>query len=311
MLSLRRSIPRRTGAADPAPGGALVTGAGGGLGAEIADLLARRGHVVHVTDVDGDAAEATARRIGNGAFASVLDVRDDPACAAAARRTVERAGSLRVWVNNAGVLVTGPAWEQTAEQRRLMVEVNAIGTMNGTVAAIAEMKESGGHIVTIVSLAGLVAVPGEGVYAGTKHAAIGFSLSTQTDLHLAGLKDIHISCVCPDGIWTPMLHDKLDDPQAALSFSGKLLQPGEVVDAVGRVLDRPRQVTVVPAWRGWQVRLADAVPDLSLKALPLVVKQARRAQRAYARTLPARTAPDQVPHQIPDRVTHRVADRGA
>jgi NAD(P)-dependent dehydrogenase (short-subunit alcohol dehydrogenase family) len=266
--------------------GALVTGAGGGLGAQIAALLANRGHQVHVTDVDLAAAEATAQRIGNGAFASLLDVRDDDATRAAAATTVERTGRLAIWVNNAGVLVTGPAWLQTAEQRRLMLEVNSLGLMNGTIAAINTMTGSGGgHIVNIVSLAGLVAVPGEAVYAGSKHAALGFSLSTQTDLHLAGIKDIDISCICPDGIWTPMLFDKLEDEQAALSFSGKLLQPEEVVAAVDKVLDRPRQVTAVPHWRGAQVRLADSLPGLALKALPLVVGQAKRAQKKYARKL--------------------------
>ena len=68
-------------------GGALVTGAGRGLGLEIARGLARRGLVVHLTDVDGAAVEAAAAEIGGGAFASVLDVRDPEACAAAARET--------------------------------------------------------------------------------------------------------------------------------------------------------------------------------------------------------------------------------
>ena len=66
------------------------------------------------------------------------------------------------------------------------------------------------------------------------------------DLRIAGLRTIDISCICPDGIWTPMLHDKLDDPASALSFSGKLLQPEEVVAAVGKVLARPRPVPAAP-----------------------------------------------------------------
>ena len=267
------------------PGGALVTGAGGGLGARIAGLLAGRGHAVHVTDVDPAAARATADGIGHGAFASALDVRDDAACTAAATATVERSGRLDVWVNNAGVLVTGPAWEQTADQRRLMMDVNATGVVNGTVAAINAMRGSGGgHIVNIASLAGLVAVPGEGVYAGSKHAVLGFSLSTQCDLRMAGIDGIRISCVCPDGIWTPMLHDRLDDPGAALSFSGKLLTVGEVTAAVDKVLDRPRQVTAVPAWRGVQVRVMDALPELGLRSLPLGVALGRRAQKKLSRT---------------------------
>jgi NAD(P)-dependent dehydrogenase (short-subunit alcohol dehydrogenase family) len=264
--------------------GALVTGAGRGLGARIAEVLARRGHVVHVTDVDAAAAQETAERIGGGAFASVLDVRDAEACTAAARETAERTGRLAVWVNNAGVLFTGPAWTNTVEQRQLMLDVNVGGVMNGTVAAIGQMRSAGGgHVVNIASLAGLVAVPGETVYAGTKHAVMGFSLSTQADLRRAGVDDIRISCVCPDGIWTPMLHDRLDDPEAALSFSGRLLAVDEVAAAVDKVLDRPRQVTAVPGWRGVQVRIADAMPDLALRALPLIVGQGRRAQRRFRR----------------------------
>lgn len=141
------------------------------------------------------------------------------------------------------------------------------------------MRSTGGHIVNIVSLAGLTAVPGEAVYAASKHAAIGFSVSTLADLRLAGTKDIDISCVCPDGIWTPMLHDKLEDPASALSFSGRLLRPADVVAAVRKVLDRPRPVTAVPGRRGLQARLAGALPALGLRALPLMVAKGRRVQR--------------------------------
>lgn len=275
--------------ADGTRAGAVVTGAGQGLGRAIAGLLAERGYTVMVTDIDPARAEETAAQLGGDAFAQVLDVRDFAQTTAARDAIVDRAGRLDVWVNNAGVLFTGPPWEQTEETRRLMVEVNALGTMNGTVAAIEAMRiqTQGGHIVNTVSLAGLVAVPGEGVYAGSKHAALGFSLSTAADLKIAGIDNIDISCVCPDGIWTPMLYDKLDDPGAALSFSGKLLQPEDVVHAVGRVLDKPRLVTAVPRWRGTQVRLFDSLPGLALKALPLAVKLGRRTQkRLRARGLP-------------------------
>jgi NADP-dependent 3-hydroxy acid dehydrogenase YdfG len=261
-----------------------VTGAGRGLGARIAALLAERGHAVHVTDVDLDAATEVAARIGGGAFASALDVRDAAACDAAAAETVARTGSLDVWVNNAGVIVTGPVWDQTPEQRRLMVEVNTLGVMNGTISALGPMRDAGrGHVVNVASLAGLVAVPGEGVYAGSKHAVLGFSLSAAADLRLAGVRDIDISCVCPDGIWTPMLHDRLEDPGAALSFSGVLLSVDQVAEAVGQVLDRPRPVTAVPRWRGAQVRAVDAFPRLGQHGLALGVRLGRRAQRRLRR----------------------------
>ena len=264
-------------------GGAVVTGAGRGLGKLIAGLLVERGHEVLVTDLDEVSAEAAAAELGPRAHGMALDVRDVEQLDAARKEIVERAGRLDVWVNNAGILVTGPAWEQDEPTRRLMLEVNALGTINGTVTAIDAMRGQGGHVVNMVSLAGLTAVPGEAVYAASKHAAVGFSLSTLTDLRLAGIKNIDISCVCPDGIWTAMLHDKLEDPNAALSFSGKLLQPEEVVAAVARVLDKPRPVTTVPRWRGAQARLADVVPEIGLVMAPLVVKQGRRAQQRLLR----------------------------
>jgi NAD(P)-dependent dehydrogenase (short-subunit alcohol dehydrogenase family) len=273
-------------------GGAVVTGAGRGLGRQIGELLAVRGHQVLVTDVDAATAQAAADEIGLGARALAVDVRHRAQVEAARDAIVEQAGRLDVWVNNAGVLVTGPPWEQDEATCRLMLEVNALGTINGTVAALAAMRrDGGGHVVNIVSLAGLTAVAGEAVYAASKHAVLGFSLSTVADLKVAGVEDIDISCVCPDGIWTPMLHDKLEDPASALSFSGRLLQPEDVVDAVRRVLDRPRLVTTVPRWRGLQARLADAIPELGLRAVPLVIAQGRRNQRrllAEGRPDPAR-----------------------
>jgi NAD(P)-dependent dehydrogenase (short-subunit alcohol dehydrogenase family) len=265
-------------------GGALVTGGARGLGLEIARRLAARGYFVHVTDLDGALAARGAAQLGERAFGSALDVRSFPACRAAAARTVRRAGSLEVWVNNAGVLVPGPAWEQDERTRALMLEVNGTGTINGTLAALEPMRAAGrGHIINVVSLAGLVAAPGEAVYAASKHAAIGFSLATLADLRIAGIDDVEISCVCPDGIWTPMLFDKLEDPNAAASFAGVLLRPDQVADETIGLLDHPQPVLAIPRWRGRLMRLLDLLPALSLRYAPRIISRARRKQRRYLR----------------------------
>jgi short-subunit dehydrogenase len=270
-------------------GAAVVTGAGGGLGAQVAKRLAAKGFDVLVTDVDLAAAEAVAtalRESGANAFASVLDVTDPDACRAIAREAVARTGALAVWVNNAGILATGPVWSHDDATRRAIFEVNALGTMHGTIAALEVMRALGrGHVVNIASLAGLTPVPGESVYAATKHAVLGLSLSTLADLRIAGERDVHISCICPDGMWTPMLHDRLDDPGAALSFSGTLLTPERVADVVASVVDRPRPVTAVPRWRGGQVRVLAAMPRVSMALAPHVVRASRRLQRRAARRI--------------------------
>lgn len=261
---------------------AVVTGAGGGLGRAIALDLASRGYLIQATDVDAAAAAETASQIGAGASSAELDVTDGEACRAVASAAAARSGQLDLWVNNAGILVTGPSWQQDEATRRTMLDVNALGTMNGTIAALEKMLATGsGHVINVISLAGLVAAPGEVNYSASKHAAIAFTLGTLFDLRRSGVKDIQISAVCPDGIWTPMLADKLDDPAAAGSFSGQLLTPERVATEVGKLTERPRPLLVLPRWRGPLLRLFDLFPRLALRLLPLVMRDAQRRQRRY------------------------------
>ncbi len=265
---------------------AVVTGAGSGLGRAIALDLASRGYLVQATDVDVDAAATTAAKIGAGGSASELDVTDAEACRATAAAAAAKGGSLDLWVNNAGVLATGQSWEQDEGTRRAMLDVNALGTMNGTIAALEKMLPvSRGHVINVISLAGLVAAPGEVNYSASKHAAMAFTLGTLFDLRRSGVSGIELSAVCPDGIWTPMLADKLDDPAAAGSFSGELLTPEHVATEVGKLAERPRPLLVLPRWRGPLLRLFDLFPRFALRLLPLVMRDARRRQRRYKRMI--------------------------
>lgn len=265
---------------------AVVTGAGGGLGRAIAAELARRGYAVRVTDVDAEAAARVAAELGAGATSSPLDVRDEAACRALAEEAGAGDGGLDLWVNNAGILATGLAWEAEEPARAAMLAINAAGTMNGTVAALGPMLAAGrGHIVNVVSLAGIVAAPGEVPYSASKHAAMAFTLGTLFDLRRAGHRGIELSAICPDGIWTPMLEDKLDDPDAAGSFSGQLLTAEQVAREVGRLTARPRPVLVIPRWRGPLLRIFDLFPRLGLRLLPAVMWDARRRQRRYKKLI--------------------------
>jgi NAD(P)-dependent dehydrogenase (short-subunit alcohol dehydrogenase family) len=264
---------------------AVVTGAGSGLGRAIALELAHRGYLVHATDVDADAAARTAAEVGAGARSAGLDVRDEAACRALAEATAY-GGSLDLWVNNAGILVTGPSWTQDEATRRAMLEINTLGTMNGTIAALEPMIAAGrGHVINVISLAGIVAAPGEVNYAASKHAAMAFTLGTLFDLRRGGIEGIELSAVCPDGIWTPMLEDKLDDPDAAGSFSGHLLTPEQVATEVGKLTERPRPLLIMPRWRGLQLRVLDLFPRLTLRLLRQAMRDARRKQRRYKKLI--------------------------
>lgn len=265
----------------PAPGAAVVTGAAGGLGRALAAALHADGWPVLLTDLDAAAVAAAAAPLGG--WSRPLDVRDEGACAAVAAEAANR-GGLGLWVNNAGILVTGPSWAHDAATRRRVVEVNTLGAMNGTLAALAVMRAQGhGHVLNVVSLAGLIAAPGETVYAASKHALLAFSLGTLADLRAAGHRGVHVSCLCPDGIWTPMLHDRLDDPGAAVSFTGTLLTPERVAARAVRLARRPRPVVSLPRWRGAQVRLLDTLPRLAVGLTPVIGAVGRAGQRRQRR----------------------------
>lgn len=262
--------------------GALVTGAGRGIGLEIARRLVGRGYEVAVADIDeGNAADA-ARELGERAWALPLDVTDAEACRAAASQIVERSSSLGVWVNNAGILHTGFAYEQPIEEHRRMLEVNTIGTINGTLAAIERMRRAGGgQIINVISLAGLVTAAGIVGYSASKHASMSFSIGTLADLRRAGIRDIHISTVCPDGVWTPMVD--VDDPDDALSFSGVMFMPQQIAERVEKLLDRPEPVLAIPRWRGRFARFIARHPRLLIGMTPLVMRDALRRQRSMKR----------------------------
>jgi short-subunit dehydrogenase len=201
---------------------------------------------------------------------------------------IERAGSLDVWVNNAGILVTGFAYEQEPEVHRRMLEVNAVGTFNGTIAAVERMREQGrGHVINVVSLTGLATAPGIVSYAASKHAAIAFTLGTLADLRRSGIKEINVSAVCPDGVWTPMITDNLDDPHDALSFSGVMLMPDQVAERIEGLLDKPRAVIAIPRWRGAFTRFFDRHPDLAVRLTPLLMRDARRRQARFKKKVEA------------------------
>ncbi len=264
---------------------AVVTGAAGGLGKQISRRLYERGYHVHLTDLDQKDAKTAALELDeHRTGAGSLDVRSEAACRDLAADLIQQHGRLDVWVNNAGVLATAPAWEQPEALRRNQFDVNTIGTINGTLAALEHMRtQRQGHILNIVSLAGIVPAPGESVYSASKHAVLAFSIATQADLRAVGERGVHISCLCPDGIWTPMLHDEVTNYWAAASFVGTLLTAEQVAERAMRLLDKPRPVATLPAWRGAALRIAALSPRLLITAAPGVFRLGQRFQRAVAK----------------------------
>jgi NAD(P)-dependent dehydrogenase (short-subunit alcohol dehydrogenase family) len=263
------------------PGVAVVTGAGRGFGRAIAERLAARGYTVLATDIDADAAAATAERIGG--FSMQLDVRDPEAHRAAARAAADR-GPLEVWVNNAGVMRPGAPWEHSDEDVRLTCEVNLLGVVWGSLAAVDAMRTGSGgnrHVINMGSLSSFGPVPGLALYAATKHAVLGFTGSLQGDLLDAGIP-IAVHALCPDAADTALLREHDDTPAAAINWSGpRLLSADEVADHAVSLLDSKRLVRTIPAWRGWGARAMAVGGRPALRIAPLLRRQGARHRIAF------------------------------
>jgi NAD(P)-dependent dehydrogenase (short-subunit alcohol dehydrogenase family) len=246
---------------------AVVTGAGRGLGRVTAEKLARKGFAVLVTDIDGAAAEATARAIGGDAWWLRQDVRDAGSHREVAKAAHER-GELALWVNNAGVLRAAATWEQSDEDVALQVEVNVLGVMHGSRAAVDVMRrEGGGHIINIASVSAMLPTPGLAVYAASKCAVLGFSLSLHGDLEWEKLP-IRVSAVCPDAIDNDMVREVAGKKEAALQFlASRLLTPEAVAEVVVGLVDNPRLVTIHPPARGFLLQALRPFPGLELRLL--------------------------------------------
>jgi NAD(P)-dependent dehydrogenase (short-subunit alcohol dehydrogenase family) len=233
---------------------AVVTGAGRGFGREISKQLAGRGYTVLATDIDGEAAAQTAEACAG--FSMQLDVRDPEAHRRAAAAAVER-GPLEVWVNNAGILRTRKTWEHPDDEVQLEVDVNLLGVIWGSRAAVDAMRERGGqnmHVINIGSMSALAPVPGLSVYAATKHAVFGFTSSLQGELLAAGIP-ITMHVVCPDGADTEMTRERAHEPDSAIIWSSpRMLSAEEVAGAAVGLLDSKRMVLALPRWRGVAAR---------------------------------------------------------
>jgi NAD(P)-dependent dehydrogenase (short-subunit alcohol dehydrogenase family) len=256
---------------------AVVTGAGRGLGRAIAERLARRGLEVLVTDIDGAAASATAEALGGGAWALQHDVRDPESHRTIARAATAR-GDLHVWVNNAGVLSVGDTWDAGDAAVRRMVEVNLLGVIWGCHAAVPLISE-GGHIINIASLSAIVPAPGLAVYGATKHGVLGYSLSLAGELKRAGRR-VHVSTLCPDAIAGDMTNAVAHDAAAGILFSaGTLLELDDVADAAVQLIDDPKLVRTMPAFRAALIHLLRPFPAVGLPLLEQFAKLGRRRQR--------------------------------
>jgi NADP-dependent 3-hydroxy acid dehydrogenase YdfG len=228
---------------------AVVTGASSGIGeATVRALVAEGAAVVagarRKERLDGLVEEVA--RDGGKAIAVECDVTEEEQAHDLARRAVEEFGRIDILVNNAGVMLLSTVGKGLSDQWRQMFDVNVMGLLYATDAAIGYMKEQGsGHIVNISSVAGRkVTRDSSGVYAGSKHAVGAISEGLRQEL----LEDnIRVTVVEPGAVDTE-LPDHITDEDARESLSGLLklerLQAEDIAEAIAYAVTQPERVSV-------------------------------------------------------------------
>jgi NAD(P)-dependent dehydrogenase (short-subunit alcohol dehydrogenase family) len=205
---------------------ALVTGGGSGIGEAITRRLASEATEVVVVDVDAERGARVASAVGGRAVAA--DVADASAWVSIAGE-LER---LNVACLNAGVVTgTSSIVELTDELYRRILGVNVDGVVFGVRALTPLLGRSAGQIVVTASLAGLVPLENDPIYAATKHFLIGFVRSVAPQLAERGVR---VNAVCPGIVDTPLLGEA---ERARLEAAGfPLLSPDDVAEAVVRAI---------------------------------------------------------------------------
>jgi NADP-dependent 3-hydroxy acid dehydrogenase YdfG len=231
---------------------ALVTGASSGIGAAAAAGLAAHGAAVALAARRLDRLEAVAASIRDqGGTALVLesDITDERQAADAVERTVSELGRLDTLVNNAGVMLLGPAADAPLAEWQQMVELNVLGLLYCAHAALPHLLHAaaGGprqvaDMVNISSVAGRVARNGNGVYSLTKHGVGAFSESLRQEL---ATRYVRVSLVEPGATATELAgHNRPEVLDSIRAQFGQRMEADDIADAIVYIVTQPRHVAV-------------------------------------------------------------------
>lgn len=212
---------------------ALVTGASGGIGADIARSLHKAGASVGLSGTREDPLRALAEDLGERAHVLPCNLSDAEAVDGLPKAAAEAMGSLDILVNNAGITRDGLFMRMSDDDWQSVLDVNLTASMRLCRGAIrGMMKARWGRIVNISSVVGATGNPGQTNYAASKAGMIGFSKSLAAEVASRG---ITVNAVAPGFIATAMT-DKLNDDQRAGILSqipaGRMGDPSEIAAAV-------------------------------------------------------------------------------
>jgi NADP-dependent 3-hydroxy acid dehydrogenase YdfG len=222
---------------------AVITGASSGIGAATARALAADGYRVALLARRVGRIDALAGELGDGALAIEADVTDRDALDAAADRVQKELGGADVLVNNAGIMLLGPFSAEQSEDYRRMIEVNLLGAITATEVFLDQLKDGGGDIVNVSSVAGRTARAGNGVYAATKWGLNGWSESLRRELR----PDVRVTVIEPGAVATELpthiTHAETKQGTEQL-YSQVEVTAEDIAEVIAFAVSRPRRLAI-------------------------------------------------------------------
>jgi NADP-dependent 3-hydroxy acid dehydrogenase YdfG len=226
-----------------------ITGASSGIGEATALALARAGASVALGARRKDRIDALAARIedeGGTVIALEVDITDEAQARGFVEAAHERFGRLDSLVNNAGVMLLGPVEQADSEQWRTMIDVNVLGLLYCTSAALPFMRAQGsGDIVNVSSVAGRFARAGNAVYAATKFAVGAFSEGLRNEVTEGGIR---VTLIEPGMVDTELqshnegeVRETLDAMRAQI---GEILRAQDIANGILYAISQPPHVAV-------------------------------------------------------------------
>ncbi|WP_282140603.1 SDR family NAD(P)-dependent oxidoreductase [Cytobacillus oceanisediminis] len=228
----------------------IITGASGGIGAQMAVLCAERGaNLVLLARSFDKLQELQAdllRRFSVDVYIHKLDVSDTDEVSAVFSEVLARLDHIDVLVNNAGFGVFREAHEANVEEIKGMFDVNVVGLMACTSMVLPVMrKQRSGHIINIASQAGKIATPKSSVYSATKHAVLGYTNSLRMEL---ADSNVFVTAVNPGPIETNFFNIADEKGTYVKNVSKFMLKPEYVALKVVNAMLRPVREINLPRW---------------------------------------------------------------
>jgi NADP-dependent 3-hydroxy acid dehydrogenase YdfG len=231
---------------------ALVTGASSGIGAATAAALAAQGAGVALAARRRERLDALAaglREQGGTALVLESDLTDEQQAVDAIERTVAELGRLDILINNAGVMLLGPAVGAPLSEWQRMVDLNVLGLLYCAHAALPHLLRAAqdsprqvADLVNISSVAGRVARNGSGVYNLTKHGVGAFSESLRQEV---AKRYVRVALVEPGATATELAgHNRPEVLDSIRNQFGQRMEAGDIADAITYIVTRPRHVAV-------------------------------------------------------------------